>query len=133
MAQAIPTENTNTPTKQTKAILGDADYSVAYIWSTDPIYTDLTNNIDWYSFDPSGFDWSVTLQPNGDYLFSPTSESSVTDPTDSGNNVIYAGAGDDHVWAGAVDDVVYGDDVQNGLFGRCKFDAANDIKEWMAA
>ncbi len=103
-------------------ILGDADYTAAFIWPDAPSYTDVATNINWYHSAPQTFDWTVTEQADGNYLFQPL-DIGVKDPADSGNDIIYAGAGDDHVWAGAGNDVVYGEDGNDTLSGE----AGNDI------
>lgn len=107
--------------KLTPLVLGDSDYFPSWIWSDAASYNDITNNIEWFHSAPTTFEWAVTPQPNGDYLFHPL-EIGIKDPADSGNDIIYAGAGDDFVWAGAGD-----------RFWLYCCDAANDAEVRMAA
>lgn len=46
----------------------------------------------------------------------------LTDPPDSGNDLIYAGSGDDVVWAGMGDDVAYGENGNDFLMGNAGAD-----------
>ncbi len=98
-------------------LFGDADYQPDSAW---------VNGIG----DKNGeiFNWTVTENPDGtcsissifwEYVWNNvTYIHSIEVPTDSGNDVIYAGAGDDRVWAGAGEDVVYGEDGNDRLDGQ---------------
>ncbi len=100
-------------------ILGDADYTAQYLLETTPRYN--VGGVDWFHTSTDAFNWTTTLQADGTAVFSPVT--GVTDPTDSGNDIIYAGNGNDHVWAGAGSDVVYGDGGNDTLNGE----GGNDI------
>ncbi len=76
----------------------------------------ILGDADYYA---QSFDWTVTPAA-GAYLFKPAI--GTTDPADSSNDVIYAGAGDDHVWAGAGDDIVLGEDGNDTIMGEAGSD-----------
>ena len=105
-------------------ILGDANFFPYYNYLSDPIYTDITNGGGVLHSDPQNFEWTVTQQAGGDYLFQPLNlDYNTIEPTDSGNDVIYAGAGDDHAWGGLGNDVIFGENGKDTLAGG----AGNDV------
>ncbi|MBU1777703.1 MAG: peptidoglycan DD-metalloendopeptidase family protein, partial [Gammaproteobacteria bacterium] len=96
-------------------IFGDADYKAAYLMP-DPTPRYQAGGIDWSAVSPDTFNWSWT--PNGDNIEFTSSVVGETNPADSGNDTIHAGAGDDRVWAGQGNDIVYGEDGDDKLVGN---------------
>ena len=94
-------------------ILGDTDCEPHHDW-TAPVFNNYVRYTQEY------FDWTVTEQGAIHFI---AGESLIIDPSDSGNDVIYAGAGNDRAWAGAGDDIVYGEVGNDELTGN----SGNDV------